>query len=109
MITFTATDEQVREVLANAVNASIPMGLGHLHYDGSYKFSPDDFLETNYLSLDYVQGRMVKLHIQDKGDGVYRIFDSAGPRADYQSWVTRYPTYENLLASAGITNIQSSQ
>jgi hypothetical protein len=99
-VKFTATEQQIQQMMANAVNASSPMGLGFLQHDSSKSFVAEDF-DTQYTSLDYVQGRMVKLWINKLGVNHYQIDDEA-PRKDYQSWVSTYPTYEALLASAGI-------
>lgn len=98
---FKATDDQVRQIMANAVNASSPMGMGFLHATNKL-FSAEDFkdcaLKPSGAHLDYVQGRMVKLYIRSIADGSWRI-SGAPPNGEYQSWVKEYPTYENLVTS----------
>lgn len=101
---FKATDEQIKQIAANAVNASAPMGMGHLHFTNK-KFEPKEFEvpEKGTFSLDYVQGRMVKLTLWNK-DGVWKTPDRA-PDIEYQSWMTKYPTYEALIQSVPGTEI----
>jgi len=102
-ITFRATDEQIKTIMANACNASTPMGMGRLHYDASEEFKPDDFnlSEKDDAFLDYVQGRMVKLLIKRLKDGNWSMRNEV--REDYQSWCRKYPTAFGLVESAGIT------
>lgn len=100
---FRATKEQVSEIVANAVNASVARGMGFLHYDGARIFTAEDFLPdveespTN-LNYDYVQGRMVKLFIREVEDGIWQT-ESGEARSDYQSWRYRYPTFKDLVTS----------
>lgn len=101
---FNATKKQLLCIMANAVNASIPVGMGFLQYqDKTYsvqdmeRYVRDD--EEIFADLDYVDGRMVKLTIF-KEDGQYFIRDSF--TADYQSFVRVYPTVEQLIKSADI-------
>lgn len=100
---FSATEEQLREVAALAYNASQPMGMGFLHYrPGDVKGSDLGHIDVaRGLDFDYVQGRMMKLSIFKVGDHFETPAEE--PRSDYQSWARRYPTYEALLAAAGIT------
>lgn len=98
---FKASAEQMAEIMANAYNASVSVGLGYLSASPA-SISKKDFLsaaeyvdEKGYLSLDYVQGRMVKLHMERK-DGFWQVPDHP-PRADYQSWCQRYPDYKALI------------
>lgn len=95
---FNATEAQARQVAANAVNASKPMGMGFLHFDSGSVFTELDIpvAGDGSIYLDYVQGRMVKLSIAKREDG-YEIRDSIS--ADYQSWICEYPTVEDLVNS----------
>ncbi len=93
---FKATKQQVKEIAANAINASTPMGMGFLHYQADTKFGPED-ISDEQLYFDYVQGRMVKLSIRDLGNDEYEIADN--PTSDYQSWCGIYPTTEDLVNS----------
>lgn len=98
---FRATDEQIQQICANAVNASIPMGLGHIRAT-SRVFKPEDFkVEGNFINLDYVQGRMVKLYIWRSGLG-WEMRDDCDP--EYQSWHRQYRSVEELLKSAGVND-----
>lgn len=102
---FTATDTQMCQLIANAVNASTPMGMGFIHYRPR-DFAPENFLPAlvrgGDIDLDYVEGRMVKIWIHRLGDGEWEI-DDATPRRDYQSWCGKYSSYATLVASAGIS------
>ncbi len=95
---FNATPEQVKQIAANAVNASVPTGLGFLHYNPSQLFTTSDFAfdDSGCICLDYVQGRMVKLSILPEGESWY-IPDN--PTIDYQSWASTYPTTKALVNS----------
>lgn len=101
---FNATRNQLLCIMANAVNASTPMGLGFLQYQNK-AYNVQDMepyvidSERIFADLDYVDGRMVKLTIF-KEEGQYVIRDDF--RADYQSFVNLYPTVEALIKSAGI-------
>lgn len=101
MAKLKATDEQIQQMMANAVNASIPMGLGHLHATNRV-FQPSDFPLEDGRGLygDYVQGRMVKVGFA-KVNGVWEVRGCREPRGDYQSWASQYPTIEALAKSAG--------
>lgn len=93
---FKATKQQIKQIAANAINASTPMGLGVLHYQADTKFTLED-IDDAQLYFDYVQGRMVKLNIRSLGDDEYEIADN--PTPDYQSWCSTYPTTEALVRS----------
>lgn len=98
MITFKATDEQVKQIAVNAVQASKPIGMGFLHYNPSKKYNSSDFtIGHSGIDLDYINGRMVKLYLWKIDDGIWKINGKA--QSDYQSWVHKYPTYEDLLKS----------
>jgi hypothetical protein len=112
---FLATDDQVKQIAANAVNASIPVGMGFLHFVAGEHFKPEDFkilsqgwVESNGeprgISLDYVQGRMVKLSMREVSPGLWQTNDTIS--ADYESWICKYPTVAALLASAGVTETE---
>lgn len=98
---FSATAEQVKAMAANAVNASSPVGLGILHFKAGADAKPDDFeIRSGALHLDYVDGRMVKLHIVSEGEpDTWEVYSE--PRPDYQSWAAIYPSNADLVASVG--------
>ncbi len=98
MIDFTATDEQIKQIAANAVNASVPVGLGFLQATRRV-FVPADFdIDGEGLFLDYVEGRMVKLNLRRVAGDRWEM-PGGPPRLDYQSWAAHYPTYQNLIDS----------
>lgn len=99
---FTATDDQIREMCALACAASIPVGMGFLHYNREDRYSGVKFDIEDGAYLDYVDGRMVKLTIHKRPNDVWEIPRDA--RADYQSWVRMYPTNRALAEAAGVTN-----
>jgi len=97
---FKATKQQVLEIAASAVNASIPVGMGLLHYE-ERDYTPaemEEFFNKNYLAMDYVHGRMVKMGIEFFPDeGVAEINDLV--HQGYQSWARWYPTVLDLVKS----------
>jgi hypothetical protein len=101
MIKFRASKEQLCQIMANAVNASAPMGMGFLRYDKTKQYKPEDFednVASGNLELDYVDGRMVKLSIRSAEEDTYTLRE---PRPDYQSWCRKYHTVADLVTSAG--------
>ena len=94
---FSATQEQISQIAANAVNASSPMGLGHLGFQ-SKTYLPSEFhVSDQGIYLDYVDGRMVKLIVYPSGNGQWEINDNIS--SDYQSWSIYYRTVEQLVRS----------
>jgi hypothetical protein len=105
MITFKATPYQIRQIFANAINASSPVGLGLLHFE-KRDYNPEECPgptdgESEYISTDYFFGRMVKFSLKKSPtEGVYSVGWGGGPpNRDYQSWAGKYPTYKALLDS----------
>ena len=96
---FKATEEQVRKIVQNAVNASIPVGMGFLHHAPG-EVPLDKIAAFNGVySFDYFQGRMVKLRITPNGEDWEITKPHDEPRHDYQSWALVYPTKALLVAS----------
>ena len=104
---FKATIDQLKQVAVNAVNASVPIGMGHMHYKpGNYDPKHIEVGSDGFVNIDYFQGRMVKLNlykIKDSED-MYLIPNGSicNPDKEYQSWCRKYPTYKNLLIASGI-------
>lgn len=103
---FKATDEQVKQIFCNAINASIPVGMRFLHAtEEEYKSEDIEIYygSGNYriLRADYYHGLMVKLSIeQTELDGDWNIHIPINePNSEYQSWATKYPTKEALVNS----------
>ena len=106
MLIFKASEDQVKKIACNAINASSPMGLGFIHYKPK-KFKVTDLdglLTKTGLFLDYVEGRMVKLCIWREGADQWKCL-SRTPNSSYQSWCNKYETFEELIRSAGIEDI----
>jgi hypothetical protein len=103
---FTATDKQAKQIVANAINASRPAGLGFLQYAPAKEFTADDVTIQSFqnghrtISADYVGGRMVKLAMRSEQPGEWEItWPGETPRGDYQSWCRKYPTTAALVRS----------
>lgn len=70
------SDIDLRKLIKTAYRLSYPQGLGHLHYrPGELDeetldqiLEHPDVLVREMVSLDYVHGRAVKLHVTIKGD-----------------------------------------
>lgn len=98
LIQFKATKEQVAQIAVNAVKASEPMGMGFMKFNAEEKFDLKEFEPGNAgLSLDYVGGRMVKLHIWGKEDGTWSTRRNGN--IEYQSWLQKYAEPIDLLKS----------
>jgi len=104
-MTFAATDEQIQKMCVLAVQASSPMGMGFLHYRPGDHFKPEDFpLSDHGVSLDYVEGRMVKLRMRRLGGAGTHIWEAPNVISSaYESWIVTYPSYEALAKAAGVT------
>lgn len=97
---ITATDEQISQMCANAINASMAVGMGFLHYKEGHVFKASEVqVSQPGVFLDYVEGRMVKLTVRRIGMGNTWDLPDSEPTYDYQSWVTKYKTYLDLAAS----------
>lgn len=103
---FKASLEQFGQIVYNAVMASKPAGLGHLHFRGDGGFTPKQFMNPEGIDIDYIQGRMVKLQIVKPKSGWKTEWVVLRPNTEpdiaYQSWASKYPTFDALVASAGI-------
>lgn len=104
-ILLVGSDEAITQMICNAINASEPRGLGFLHYK-PVDVKPADLGDivkaaTAAISVDYFQGRMVKLTMW-RDEGNWTVNSLFPPRPDYQSWCYAYPTWEALAASAGV-------
>jgi len=103
MTKFKATNEQVIQMATNAVNASRPVGMGMLQYQPN-DLTTDQIkgiMDDDGFSLDYVQGRMVKMRIKKLEGSLWQM--QYETNTEYQSWGTKYPTAHDLIKSAGIT------
>ena len=95
---FIATQEQLKQIIFNAIAASTPFGNGYYEYCPDLKVKPEDLkLNEDDLTFDYVRGRCVKLFIYKVGENCYEIEDK--PIGDRQTWMRRYPTNEALVKS----------
>ncbi len=94
------TEQQALQLMANAVNASVPMGMGFLHAEQKDYTVEDMRAEMDSeggVDLDYYRGRMVKTGILKTKTG-YSLCDGK-PHPEYQSWASKYPTYQALADS----------
>lgn len=109
---IVSADEKVAVRAAMlAIAASEHMGLGYLHPNAEDNPSEEtvraECLSPRGISIDYYNGRMVKLYLTRTKEG---YFDAPKVPAniDYQSWVRTYPTYEHLFAEA-LSQIKGEQ
>lgn len=107
MLKFKATNTQVLQMAANAANASLPMGMGFIHFKADSVFKLTDFrfshrgsADTPVVHVDYHEGRMVKLLVEGKGDGVW-LTHGGDADPEYQSWSGTYPSFQSLVESVG--------
>jgi hypothetical protein len=96
---FTATKQQLQQIIFNAIDASNPLDNGHYEYIPELGLKPEDLrLNENHLIFDYVRGRCVKLYIYKVGKNCHEIEDE--PIGNRQTWMGVYPTNEALVRSA---------
>lgn len=99
MIIAQATDAQVLRMARLAILASIPVGLGMLHFNPALKES-DIVVELEgqegreQLHVDYYQGRMTKFNAWKYAGGGWQFRDTVD--IEYQSWIKTYPDYQAL-------------
>lgn len=97
---FKASEDTIRKAMRLAIEASIPMGMGRLHFDPNQLIDDKD-LPISQLGafVDYFGGRMVKFRCGQEEPGTWRVNEP--PNIEYQSWMAHYPTYRDLLETAG--------
>ena len=103
-----ATEEQIKQMLVNAINASSPIGLGFLQADIEETYTIEDIQtitvggHKNYKSIraDYFKGRMVKLCFEETEENLWNVVAPySEPQIDYQSWARTYSTMQSLIDS----------
>ena len=100
MMKFRASDEQLKKIIFNAIEASkaFPNSLGVQWSVEQLSFTPEQIkLNKSHLQFDYVWGRCVKLYIYHIEDDCYEIEHE--PTPERQTWVWKYPTNEALIKS----------
>jgi len=100
---FKATDDEVRQIMANAVNASTPAGIGFFQARPGDKPKEEIVIHgvapERVVSADYYEGRMVKLTIRERAGGEWEVVYPREPRIDYQSWAGKYQSIAALVGS----------
>jgi hypothetical protein len=97
---FIASDEQLKQIIFNAIQASKPWtnSLGVQNSMEPLSITPQHIkLNKSYLQFDYVYGRCVKLYIYQVENDSYEIEHE--PTPERQTWVCKYPTNEALIKS----------
>lgn len=116
---FNATKEQIQLAGALAANEAEPVGLGMLHYRPEHEFTPEEMEaywiddKKDHFQIDYAEGRCTKFSVW-KADQLFHSDDVSGyewmtgadTQSDYETWNSEYPTYEDLLRAAGITDMK---
>ncbi len=99
--TVSKNETLARRIFWLAYEASIPMGLGVLHYtdketeDTVWKHASK---RDGFVSGDYIFGRMMKIGITWDNEKLNVTPSRLSP--DYQSWCARYPTVGALVTAA---------
>ena len=99
---FTATDDQIAQLMANAVNAAHPVGMGYIHFEPGDKPASEftEAVKSRRGSIDYYQGRMTKLYLDHVEGNTWSLPDR-DLDMEYQSWSYKYKTYKELVESVG--------
>lgn len=99
MIILKGSETQLKQMFANAANASSPVGMGFLQAENK-KYEVEDIEEMN---ADYFHGRMMKTCFTEIEAGIYKVDRGPDiPNPEYQGWALTYPTYELLADTAGV-------
>lgn len=102
-----ATDEQAQQMALNAINASVPVGMGFLHAEAK-DYTLED-LDKDNLRFDYFHGRMVKFSLRKETTGLWNCSRGDEPHPEYQSWYRNYPTLAALAESVGASVIEKTE
>lgn len=114
MYDIELSDKVLVEMAALAVEHSVPVGLGRLHFRPlTPEYSREireriarDYITQGGIYIDYFDGRMVKFNHANKGfgpDGIKRIQSFNDTiSSDYQSWKQEFANYEELAIRAMI-------
>lgn len=115
LLIFNATKEQIQLAGALAADAASPVGMGIMQYQADHDFTAKEmkqFWSDREFHIDYAQGRCVKMRVWPADERFYKDTDGYEwmtgypTRSDYETWNGKYPTYEDLLRAAGITDIK---
>lgn len=115
-IFFNATRDQIQFAGALAANAAEAVGLGLLHYRPEHEFTAkemaDYWIDDREFKIDYAEGRCTKFAVwtprsvfSDEDHGK-KWMTALETNPDYETWCHKYPTYEDLLRAAGITDMK---
>ena len=91
--------EDVISMAVLAVNNSIPVGMGFLHYEK--KDYDDKKIRETYpsnskeINIDYFYGRMTKFYAIKVNDSEWKFLDNLD--TEYESWAKVFSSYELLL------------
>lgn len=114
-IVFNASKHQIQVAAALAANAAQPAGMGWLHYVRDQLFTAQDMKVfwdgKDEFKADYVQGRCTKFGVWRAHSSIYgkqvngfKWMTGYDTQPTYETWRHVYPTYEELLKVAGITD-----
>ena len=99
---FLASEQQARELAANAVSASIPVG-ENIFYAESGKphvtWRDITVRPSGNIQVDFHKELQVHLIFERVGEAVWRIPVEGEPSLAMQSWAREFPTWEDLICS----------
>lgn len=99
-IYFFATEQQAREVAANAVAASIPVGENMFYRDkGMVSWKDITVRPSGNIQVEFFQELQVHLTFERVGEMIWRIPSEGDPSLSLQSWARSFPTWEDLISS----------
>jgi hypothetical protein len=95
-MTLNLSNKQVTKMAKLAILASVPVGMGFLHYRPDLKEEDMTNVDATdgHIYIDYYQGRMVKFNGERNLDGTWKFPDNTS--YEYQSWKQVYPSYAEL-------------
>lgn len=93
--------KKLKRALWLAFQASIPMGMGHLHSSSASEQTEDSLYKSvnpegkDKFYTDYVFGRMMKTGFEIENEKLK--INPETPRLDYQSWGSMYHSADSLI------------
>lgn len=101
-IYFFATEQQARELAANAVTAAIPLGENMFYRERAkapVSWQEISIRPSGNIQIEFFQDLQVHLTFERVGEMIWRIPFDKEPSLSKQSWAREFPTWEDLITT----------
>jgi len=101
-IYFFATEQQARELAANAISASIPLGENIFCLElprAGISWRDISVRPSGNIHIEFFQNLQVHLTFERVGEMIWRIPDAGQPSLSRQSWARKFPSWEDLIST----------